>query len=61
MKYTEITANQDLNTLLKDKEKQLFDLRVKQKTMQLKNTSELRFIKKDIARIKTAMNSEGKN
>lgn len=61
MKYTEIKASKDLSALLKEKEKQLFDLRVKQKTMQLKNTSELGQIKKDIARIKTAMNCEDKS
>jgi large subunit ribosomal protein L29 len=36
----------------------LFTLRVKQKTMQLKNTHELRETKKDIARILTAIRAK---
>ncbi len=58
MKYTEISekSTADLTALLKEKRTQLFTLKIKQKTMQLQNTSELRGIKKDIAKIMTAMN-----
>lgn len=45
----------ELNSLLGKKKEELFVLKVKHKTMQLKNTIELRVAKKDIAKIKTAM------
>ena len=45
----------ELNSLLKKKKEELFILKVKHKTMQLKNTNELRVTKKDIAKIKTAV------
>jgi large subunit ribosomal protein L29 len=45
----------DLNILLKEKKVLLFELKIKQKTMQLTNTSELKVVKKDIAKIKTAI------
>ena len=41
--------------MLKEKKVLLFELKTKLKTMQLTNTSELRAIKKDIARIQTAI------
>jgi len=47
----------ELEILLKEKKLLLFELKAKLKTMQLKNTSELRVIKKDIAQIKTAIKS----
>ena len=46
---------QELNELLKEKKVLLFELKAKLKTMQLTNTSELRVVKKDIARIQTAI------
>ena len=46
---------QELNGLLKEKKVLLFELKAKLKTMQLTNTSELRVVKKDIARIQTAI------
>jgi len=63
MKYTEISEKSvaDLASLLKEKRTQLFTLKIKQKTMQLQNTSELRGIKKDIAKIMTAMNTKRGN
>ena len=45
----------DLNILLKEKKVLLFELTIKQKTMQLTNTSELRAAKKEIAQIQTAI------
>ncbi|MEA1915600.1 MAG: 50S ribosomal protein L29 [Campylobacterota bacterium] len=45
----------ELTELLKEKKVLLFELNVKLKTMQQTNTSELRAVKKDIARIQTAI------
>ncbi|TLD86045.1 50S ribosomal protein L29 [Helicobacter sp. MIT 05-5294] len=58
MKYTEINTKtiEELNALLKEKETHLFELNLKLRTMQLTNSSEIRIAKKDIARIKTALN-----
>ncbi|TLE17305.1 50S ribosomal protein L29 [Helicobacter apodemus] len=60
MKYTEINQKDttELLKLLKEKESLLFELRLKLKTMQLTNSNEIRVAKKDIARIKTALNSK---
>jgi large subunit ribosomal protein L29 len=57
MKYTEISDKSldELQELLKEKKVLLFELKTKLKTMQLTNTSEIRVVKKDIARINTAM------
>ena len=57
MNYTDIKEKSlaELNELLKEKKVLLFELRLKLKTMQLTNTSELRAVKKDIARIQTAI------
>ena len=57
MKYTNIAekSSSELNEMLKEKKVLLFELKTKLKTMQLTNTSELRVVKKDIARIQTAI------
>lgn len=57
MNYSDISAKTlvELTELLKEKKVQLFELRLKLKTMQLTNTSELRAAKKEIARIQTAI------
>jgi large subunit ribosomal protein L29 len=57
MKYTDIADKTpaELQTLLKEKKTELFTLKIKQKMMQLTNTSELKAAKKDIARINTAL------
>jgi large subunit ribosomal protein L29 len=57
MKYTDLTDKTpaELSEMLKEKKTELFTLKLKQKTMQLQNTSELRTVKKDIARINTAL------
>ena len=62
MKYTDINAKtvEELKLLLKEKEMLLFELNLKLKTMQLTNSSEIRVAKKDIARIKTALNEKGR-
>ncbi|WP_026943273.1 50S ribosomal protein L29 [Helicobacter rodentium] len=60
MKYTEINEKtiDELKDLLKEKETSLFELNLKLRTMQLTNSSEIRVAKKDIARIKTALNAK---
>ncbi len=59
MNYSDLSGKNvtELNELLKEKKVLLFELKLKLKTMQLTNTSELRAVKKDIARIKTAINA----
>ncbi|CRF41450.1 LSU ribosomal protein L29p (L35e) [Helicobacter ailurogastricus] len=46
-----------LQELLKSKKLELFELRVKLKTMQLSKPSEIRAVRKDIARISTALSA----
>ncbi len=57
MKYTDLQDKslEELQALLKEKQLEVFTLRVKLKTMQLTNTAELRAAKKDIARVQTAI------
>ncbi|MCB9097365.1 MAG: 50S ribosomal protein L29 [Arcobacter sp.] len=63
MKYTDINTKSlhELNELLKEKKVLLFELKAKLKTMQLTNTSELSVVKKDIARIQTAITAAKAN
>ncbi len=62
MKYSDLADKSvaELQALLKEKKKELFTLKIKHKTMQLQNTSELRLVKKDIARINTAITAASK-
>ena len=62
MKYTEMNEKntQELKELLKEKETALFELNLKLRTMQQTNTSKIRATRKDIARIKTALNAKGR-
>ena len=57
MKYSDLADKTpaELNAMLKEKKTELFTLKIKQKMMQLQNTSELRIAKKDIAKINTAL------
>ena len=57
MKYTDLADKSaaDLQALLKEKKTELFTLKIKQKMMQLTDTSEIRDVKKAIARINTAL------
>jgi large subunit ribosomal protein L29 len=57
MKYSDLADKNsaELQAMLKAKKTELFTLKMKQKTMQLQNTSELSIAKKDIARINTAI------
>jgi large subunit ribosomal protein L29 len=59
MKYTDIKNKdlKDLEKLLKEKKLLIFELRLKLKTMQLQNTSEINVAKKEIAQIKTAISA----
>ena len=57
MNYSDLSAKSatELQAMIKEKKTELFTLKIKQKMMQLTNTSELRVVKKDIARINTAL------
>ncbi len=57
MKYSDLADKTvaELNVMLKEKKTNLFTLKIKQKMMQLQNTSELTIAKKDIAKINTAI------
>ncbi|WLQ98820.1 50S ribosomal protein L29 [Campylobacter jejuni] len=59
MKYTEIKDKTaaELATMLKEKKVLLFTLKQKLKTMQLTNPKEISQVKKDIAKINTAINA----
>jgi len=63
MNYTDLKDKNlsELQVLLKEKNVLLFELKAKLKTMQLTNTSELRVVKKDIAKIQTAMTAAKAN
>ncbi len=59
MKYTDLDGKslKELQDLLKEKKVLLFTLKQKLKTMQLTNPNEVRDVKKDIARINTAISA----
>lgn len=59
MKYTELKDKtaEELNAMLKEKKVLLFTLKQKLKTMQLTNTNELSVVRKDIAKISTAISA----
>jgi large subunit ribosomal protein L29 len=59
MKYSDLAdkSSAELQAMLKEKKTELFTLKIKQKMMQLQNTSELRVAKKDVARINTALSA----
>jgi large subunit ribosomal protein L29 len=68
MSYTKLNvadlvqkSEAELQELLKNKKMELFETRMKLKTMQLQDTSLISKIKKDIARIKTAMRQKRGN
>jgi len=60
MKYTDLKDKDlaELNSMLKQSKLLLFTARQKLKTMQLSNPNEIRTIKKDIARINTAIKAK---
>ena len=57
MKYSDFKDKsiEDLEALLKEKKTELFGLRMKKQLSQLQNVSEIRMVRKDIARINTAI------
>ncbi len=59
MKYSDLAdmSATELQEMLKTKKTELFTLKIKQKMMQLKNGSELKIAKKNIARINTALSA----
>jgi large subunit ribosomal protein L29 len=68
MSYTKLNvadlvqkSEAELQDLLKNKKMELFETRMKLKTMQLQDTSLVSKIRKDIARIKTAMRQKRGN
>ena len=68
MSYTKLNVaelvektEKELQDLLKEKKMELFETRMKLKTMQLQDTSLVSKIRKDIARIKTAMRAKRGN
>ena len=62
MKYTDLQDKslEELEALVKEKKVLLFTMKMKLKTMQLTNTSELKGVKKDIARVNTAITAKRK-
>ena len=62
MNYSDLESKtaQELTALLKEKKSAQFTLKMKQKTMQLQNTSELNIAKKEIAQINTALTAVAK-
>jgi large subunit ribosomal protein L29 len=59
MKYSDLAEKSaaELQEMLKARKTELFTLKIKQKMMQLTNSSEIRVAKKDIARINTALSA----
>lgn len=59
MKYTEIAqlGSAELKGKLSEKKRELFELRIKLKTMQLQNPTEIKRVRRDIARIQTAISA----
>jgi len=60
LNYSELIqkSEKELQELLRNKKMELFETRMKLKTMQLQDTSLVRKIKRDIAIIKTAMRAK---
>lgn len=63
MKYIDLKDKElsELRQLLKDKKTELFTLRIKLKTTQLSKPSEIAVVRKDIARIATAISAKLNN
>ncbi len=62
MKSTEIRAMSldEIKAKGQELEKELFSLRMRHATAQLENPLKIRFLKKDIARVKTVIAEKGK-
>ena len=63
MKASELRSKDqaELKTELNDLLKAQFGLRMQIATQQLNNTAQLKKVRRDIARVKTVMNSKGKD
>ena len=51
-------TSDELNELLLDSKKELFNLRFQRSSGQLENTARIREVRRDIARVKTMLNVE---
>lgn len=62
MKFQEIKdlSSQELSVKAADVRKQLFEMRIKNSLGQLANPLQIRFLKKDLARILTSQSNQGK-
>lgn len=60
MKFIELKDKDinELKSMLKEKKAELFKLRLELKTMQLTNSSQIAVVRKDIARINTAISAK---
>jgi len=60
MKFIDLAEKslEELETLAKDKKRELFLLRIKKQMSQLQNTSEIKKARKEIARILTAISKK---
>lgn len=60
IKYSDLKDKdiKELQSLLKEKKLKLFELKLQLKTMQLTNYCEISVVRKDIARISTAISSK---
>ena len=58
--FTELSAmkREDLVALLSEKKKELMNLRFQKSTQQLTNTARVRVVKKEVAKILTAINKK---
>ena len=62
MKYIDLKdkSEKELNEMLKEKKLLLFKLKAKLRTMQLNNPNEIKEVRRDIAKIQTAITSNDK-
>ncbi len=63
MKYSDLQGKSlaELQKLLQEKKLELFNLRLQKQLSQLQNTAQIRLVRKDIARINTAITALNKD
>ena len=63
MKYSDLQGKSlaELQQLLQEKKLELFNLRLQKQLSQLQNTAQIRLVRKDIARINTAITALNKD
>ena len=63
MKYSDLQGKSlsELQKLLQEKKLELFNLRLQKQLSQLQNTAQIRLVRKDIARINTAITALSKD